>query len=313
VAGPASARSQAPWASGPALEAGPARELADRARTQVEASLAVLRSGGRLDLAPLAETAAAMVASLEADDALMAHALDPRPTGSDLARHMINVATFAIKIGMCVGFPREKLAAVGLAGLVHDVGVLSLPDRLADKTEDLTPEELQLLKQHPEAGARLIRAAGPEYQWLATVLAQEHEREDGSGYPKGLRGDDIHELAKVVAIADVYESLTHPRRYRRRVSPLEAVKEIITSERRAFADWVLKGLIRGLSTFPVGSLVRMNSKEIGRVRATNPAFPLRPVVEILGGASGEPLASPRVVDLAQNSLLYIVDSYTAEE
>ena len=279
----------------------------------MEANLATLRTGSGLDVAPLAETASAMVASLEADDALMAYALDPRPTGADLARHMVNVATFAIKIGMCVGFPREKLAAAGLAGLVHDVGILALPNRLGDKPEDLSAEELQLLKQHPEAGARLIRAAGPEYQWLATVVAQEHEREDGSGYPKGLGGDDIHELAKVVAIADVYESLTHPRPYRRRVSPLEAVKEIISSERRTFADWVLKGLIRGLSTFPVGSLVRLNSKEIGRVRATSPEFPLRPVVEILGGPSGEPLSSPRVVDLAQNSLLYIVDSYTPEE
>jgi HD-GYP domain-containing protein (c-di-GMP phosphodiesterase class II) len=279
----------------------------------VEINLAALRAGGGLDMAPLAETASAMVASLEAGDALMAHALDPRPTGADLARHMVNVAIFAIKIGMCVGFPREKLAAAGLAGLVHDVGILALPNRLGDKPETLSAEELQLLKQHPEAGARLIRAAGPEYQWLATVVAQEHEREDGSGYPKGLRAEDIHELAKVVAMADVYESLTHPRPYRRRVSPLEAVKEIISSERRTFADWVLKGLIRGLSTFPVGSLVRLNSKEIGRVRATNPAFPLRPVVEILGGPSGEPLPSPRMVDLSQNSLLYIVDSYAAEE
>ncbi len=285
----------------------------DRARTQLEKDLAAARSGGRLDLAPLADTASTMVASLHVDDALMAHALEPRTTGTDLGRHMVNVAIFAIKIGMCVGLSREKLAAVGLAGLVHDLGLVHLPAHVLDKSQELSKEEIELLKQHPEAGARMIRAAGPEYQWLATVVVQEHEREDGSGYPKGLRGDDIHELAKVVGIADAYESLTHPRPYRRRVSPLDAVKEIITTGRRTFADWVLKGLIRGLSTFPVGSLVRLNSKEIGRVRATNPAFPLRPVVEIMASPAGEPVGSPRVVDLAQNSLLYIVDSYSAEE
>ncbi len=212
-----------------------------------------------------------------------------------------------------VGEAGDGLEAVGLAGLVHDVGLVGLPGNLLDKPQGLSAEEQQLLLQHPEVGARIIRAAGPEYQWLATVVAQEHEREDGSGYPKGLRGEDIHELAKVVGIADVYEALTHPRPYRRRMSPLDAVKEIISLERRTFADWVLKGLIRGLSTFPVGSLVRLNSKEIGRVRATNPAFPLRPVVEIVAGPSGEAVAEPRVVDLSQNSLLFIVDSYTAEE
>ncbi len=293
--------------------AGAARELADGARTLVDKNLAALRAGGRLDLAPLAQIASALEARLEADDALMAIALDPRPTGTDLGRHMVNVAIFALKIGMSAGLAREKLAEVGLAGLVHDVGLLALPATLAEKAEQLSPEEIELLKQHPEKGANLIRAAGPEYHWLATLVAQEHEREDGSGYPKGLRGEDIQALAKVVGIADVYESLTHPRSFRRRVSPLDAVKEIITSERRGFADWVLKALIRGLSTFPVGSLVRLNSKEIGRVLGTNPAYPLRPVVEIVAGPSGEPLANHRVVDLSQNSLLYITESSTAGE
>ncbi len=292
---------------------GPTRELVERARLQLHGSLADPRRGAPLDLAPLAETAAALTDALEVDDAIMAHALEPRQTGPDLPRHMTNVAIFAIRIGMSAGFPREKLEAVGLAGLVHDVGVVTFPPEALDKPEELSREERQQLLQHPDAGARIIRAAGPEYQWLATVVAQEHEREDGSGYPKGLRGDDITELAKVVGISDVYEAITHPRPYRRRMSPLDAVKEIITSERRAFAEWVLKGLIRGLSTFPVGSLVRLNSREIGRVRSTNPAFPLRPVVEIVAGSSGEPLATPRVMDLSQNSLLYIVDSHTAEE
>jgi HD-GYP domain-containing protein (c-di-GMP phosphodiesterase class II) len=295
----------------PSPPAGPARELADGARALVDKNLAALRAGGRLDLASLAQTAAALVASLEEYDALMAIALDPHPTATELARHMLNVATFAIKIGMSAGLPREQLVQVGLAGLVHDVGLLALPAALAEKAEQLSPEEVESLKQHPEKGASIVRAAGPEYPGLATLVAQEHEREDGSGYPKGLRGDEIQALAKVLGIADAYESLTHPRPFRRRVSPLDAVKEIITSERRAFPDWALKALIRGLSTFPVGSLVRLNSKEIGRVVGTNPAYPLRPVVEIVAGASGEPPASSRVVDLAQNSLLYIVEAYTA--
>jgi HD-GYP domain-containing protein (c-di-GMP phosphodiesterase class II) len=284
-----------------------------RARAQLAQTLDTVRGGGAPELASLAETAAAFVASLEGDDNLMAHALNPRHVGPDLARHMSNVAVFAVKIGMCADFPLEKLVAVGLAGLVHDIGLATLPPDLLEKADGLTGADKESLTQHPERGARVIRAAGGNYGWLAVVVAQEHEREDGSGYPKGLRGEDIHELAKVIGIADVYEALTHPRAYRRRMSPLDAVKEIITSERRAFAEWALKGLIRGLSTFPVGSLVRLNSREIGRVKSTNPMFPLRPVVQVVAGAAGEPLATPRVVDLAQNSLMYIVDAYTADE
>jgi hypothetical protein len=90
--------------------------------------------------------------------------------------------------------------------------------------------------------------------------------------------------------------------------PFDAVKEIVTTHRNMFPTRILKGMIQGLSTFPVGSLVRLNSKEIVRVVATNPAFPMRPVVEIVAGPKGELQASPRRVDLAQNSLVYITDS-----
>jgi HD-GYP domain-containing protein (c-di-GMP phosphodiesterase class II) len=145
---------------------------------------------------------------------------------------------------------------------------------------------------------------------VAIVARHEQERQDGSGYPQGLKGDQIHEHAKVVGLADVYESLTHKRSYQKIRVPLDAVKEIVTTNRHMFPTRILKGLIQGLSTFPVGSLVRLNSKEIVRVVATNPAFPMRPVVEIIAGPKGERLASPRRVDLAQNSLVYITESAT---
>jgi HD-GYP domain-containing protein (c-di-GMP phosphodiesterase class II) len=154
----------------------------------------------------------------------------------------------------------------------------------------------------------MLQALGPEFERVAIVALHHHEREDGSGYPQGLKGDQIHEYAKIVGVADAYESLTHARPYQKMRVPIDAVKEIVTTNRHMFPTPILKGLIQGLSTFPVGSLVRLNSKEIVRVVATNPAFPMRPVVEIIAGPKGERLASPRRVDLAQNSLVYITDS-----
>ena len=142
---------------------------------------------------------------------------------------------------------------------------------------------------------------------------QEQEREDGSGYPHGLKGEQIHKYAKVVGLADMYESMTHARPFHRLRVPFEAVKEIMSAERGKFPNQILRGLIQGLSTFPVGSLVRMNSKEIARVTATNPASPLRPVVEILTGPMGDLLATPRRVDLAQNSLMFITDAASPDE
>ncbi|MGH7380431.1 MAG: hypothetical protein ACREJ7_09370, partial [Candidatus Methylomirabilales bacterium] len=109
-----------------------------------------------------------------------------------------------------------------------------------------------------------------------------------------------------------YESVTHPRPHRKAVVPFEAVREILTNERGRFSERALKGLLKGLSAFPVGSLVRLNTREVARVVTSNPAFALRPMVEVLFDAAGDRVQGRRI-DLARNSLLYIVDSVTVHE
>jgi HD-GYP domain-containing protein (c-di-GMP phosphodiesterase class II) len=250
-----------------------------------------------------------MVQSLATGDGLLAQAQEAAGAHLDLARHMVNVAIYALKIGQGMGCRDEELPWLGLAACLHDVGMVIVPRPILDKPEALSPDEMALVRQHPENGFRILRTLGPEFEWLANVSLQEHEREDGSGYPRGLSGDQIHEYAKIVGLADVYEALSHHRPYRRRSSPVDVVKELISGERRRFPDRIFKGFIRGLSAFPVGSLVRLNSMEVGRVVATNPALPLRPVVEVMQGPKGERLSPYRRLDLATNTLLYITGSY----
>jgi HD-GYP domain-containing protein (c-di-GMP phosphodiesterase class II) len=249
-----------------------------------------------------------LIGSLTREVGLVALALKEGETLLDLPQHLVNVAILAIKIGQGIGYGEEELQRLALAACLHDVGMTSIPRRILEKPGVLTPEELALIRQHPEQGFRMLQVLGPEFEWVAIVARHEQEREDGSGYPQGLKGDQIHEYAKIVGVADAYEALTHGRPYQKIRVPLDAVKEIVTTNRHMFPARILRGLIQGLSTFPVGSLVRLNSKEIVRVVATNPAFPMRPVVEIIAGPRGERLASPRRVDLAQNSLVYITDS-----
>jgi HD-GYP domain-containing protein (c-di-GMP phosphodiesterase class II) len=280
------------------------------ARQEVAPIVAALSSGKPCELGPLQAAVGGLLESLARGDELLALALEGSETLLDLPRHLVNVAILAIKIGQGIGYGEEELWRLALAACLHDVGMTSIPRRILEKSGALTPEELALIRQHPEQGFRMLKALGPEFEWVAIVARHEHERQDGSGYPQGLKGDQIHEYAKIVGVADAYEALTHARPYQKIRVPLDAVKEIVTTNRHMFPTRILKGLIQGLSTFPVGSLVRLNSKEIVRVVATNPAFPMRPVVEIIAGPSGERLASPRRVDLAQNSLVYITDSAT---
>jgi len=289
-----------------------AEVLSQQARQEVARIAEAASAGKPLNVGALQQVVADLIESLTREDGLLVQALRGSETYPNLPAHMVNVAILAVKIGQGIGYAEEDLRRLALAACLHEVGMASIPRRILEKVGAVTSDELALIRQHPEKGFRMLQALGPEFDWLATVALHEHEREDGSGYPQGLKGDAIHEYAKIVGLADMYESLTHARSYQKTRVPFDAVKEIMSTDRHMFPDRILKGLIQGLSTFPMGSLVRLNSKEIARVIATNPAFPLRPVVEVITGPQGERLPAPRRVDLSQNSLVYITDSATSD-
>jgi HD-GYP domain-containing protein (c-di-GMP phosphodiesterase class II) len=310
----AAAAPAAPRVAPPAVEVKPGQEdLYQGARQEVACAVEAAARGSLVTLKALEAVAQGLVESLATGDALLARALVGGESHLDLPTHMVNVAILAIKIGQGIGYRPEELRRLALAACLHDVGMITVPRAIMDKYGGLSPEELALLRHHPERSFQMLQALGPEYRWLATVALQEQEREDGSGYPHGLTGEQIHPYAKIIGLADMYESLTHERPHQRLRVPFEAVKEIMSADRNRFPNQILKGLIQGLSTFPVGSHVRLNSKEIARVVATNPAFPLRPVVEILTGPTGDPVSIRRRVDLAQSSLIYITDAASTEE
>ena len=299
-----------PGSSAPPVDV---KALYQGTRQAIARLVEALGAGESADLGALQAGIASLVKMLgQHENELLVQVLEGKETHFDLAGHMLNVAILAIKIGQGVGYGEEELQRLALAACLHDVGAVSVPHQLLEKSDDLTPDELAIMRQHPEKGFRMLQTLGPEFNWLALVALHEQEREDGSGYPQGLKGDQISEYAKITGLADVYESLTHGRVNQKRRVPFDAVKEIVGVNRHMFPHRMLKGLIQGLSTFPLGSLVQLNSKEIARVVATNPASPLRPVVEVLTDPRGDRLDPTRRVDLSQNSLLYITGASPME-
>jgi hypothetical protein len=232
-------------------------------------------------------------------------------SAEEAAEFLLQNLQAGVKFGLELGYTKEELRQLSLAALLHDVGMARLPEGLVEKNGPLNPGERASLARHSDEGAQIITGLGSEFTWLAEVIFQIHERVDGTGYPKALKGTEIHEYAQIVGLADVYESLVHHRPFRRRLSPLEALKEILSRERTAFPDRVLKALIQALSPYPVGSLVRLNTGEIGRVVAKDKDRPLRPVVEVLV-RGGKRLEESMVTDLSQSPLLNIQDSLAEE-
>ena len=296
---------------GDAVHQGPAALLSE-VESAVTGFLEAARAGEPLPLDALEGLASRLVDALAAGDDLVLKAMDGDGGEGSLAAHCAHVAIFAVRIAAGMDLPRSERVRAALAGLVHDVGMVRLPPDLAQVDRKLRVREREALERHPEEGFTILSALGPAYQWLAEVAQQEHEREDGSGYPRGLVRDEIGEIARIVALADIYQSLTHPRPHQPTLVPFDAVREMLTSQRGRFSERAMKGLMQGLSAFPVGSLVRLNTREVARVVAANPASPLRPVVEVLLDAAGDRVEGRRI-DLAKSGLQYIVDSVTVHE
>lgn len=227
--------------------------------------------------------------------------------------HSLNTAIIAIRIGIALDLEREKLEGLAIRAFFHDVGMLRVPVEVVQKKGELTPEEIALIKEHPKHGYDILRNVNSAHENLANVTYQEHERHDGSGYPQGLKNGDIFDCSLVIGVADIYAALVHPRPYRPRYLPFDAVKQIIITSKGKFPNNVMKALVNEFSTFPNGIYVRLNSMEVGRVISSYKIAPLRPVVEILYDAHGKKLAKAKTVDMFKEHILQIKEAFFTEE
>jgi hypothetical protein len=227
-----------------------------------------------------------------------------------LAFHQARVAVMALRIGANVGYDRRRLLPLGMAGALIDVGLWQVPETLLRRLDALAGDELNTYRSHPRLSAELIRRWGPPHESIPQAVLEHHEREQGQGFPQGLTGAAVDGDAKILGLADMYTGLTLPPTARPRLRPHEAVREIVKSRHEAFPSALIKALLSEISVFPPGTVVRLNTEEIGRVVAVNRNHPLRPRVEIMADSKGQRLPAPKTIDLSEAPFLYITGPVT---
>jgi len=141
------------------------------------------------------------------------------------ARHSAAVARYSRAIAQRAGYSRREEELVHIAALLHDIGKFILPDRILKANVPLTDEDWMLIKRHPQQGARVVSSLDG-YGPVAEIILAHHERIDGKGYPRGLAGDEIPELARIISVADTYDVMTARDSYRTPMSSYDAIKEL---------------------------------------------------------------------------------------
>ena len=284
-----------------------ATDLYRRAEQELTAVASAIQRQDPLEMVELSALAKDIAESIGRNDQLVVQAL-AGPSGSTLITNLVNVSILATKVGSGLGYYGEELQRLTLAGLLHDIGLFAVPQSIVTKSGRLTHEERTLIEQHPELGYQLVRTLGPEWEWLALVVRQAHERSHGRGYPNRLSGRDVHEMAQIIGAVDVFDALVTPRPYRRRFFPHEAVRELIVAERLAFPREIMKAVVEQLSAYPLGTLVRLTTGEIGSVVGINVQFPLRPIVAVDTDAAYGNGPEKREIDLSSSPLVSIIET-----
>lgn len=229
---------------------------------------------------------------------------------SYLSAHIANDVILTIGFARSLGFERNDLMGLGISAFFHDLGMSGF-EGISKKGQQLSQQEIEDIKQHPLRSAEIVRPIYSEK--IAAVVMDVHERENGQGYPRGLPGAQIHLWAKIIAVVDTYEALTHPRIFRPAYSPYEAMKMIIKKKDILFDDLVVKRFIDFMSIYPVGSLVNLNSGEVAIVIGSNFGSPTRPLVRVIINENKEIEEAGAVINLLEREFIYITGVLEADK
>lgn len=200
-------------------------------------------------------------------------------------QHCINVAVLSLVLGVALKLNKQELRDLCLGALLHDIGKTLVPKDILIKPAKLSEEEYKIIKEHSYKGYDYLRVSSDITGPARIISAQHHERVDGKGYPKGLSGDDIYKLTKIVSIADVYDALTSDRPYRPAMPPNEALEYIMANGDSQFDYEMVKLFVTKIVPYPVGTLVKLSNDKIAVVKEVTPKFPLRPKVQVINDDS----------------------------
>ena len=269
-------------------------------QTAMREALAAVRANRTLDARSLEQAVGSMTESVLRNPDAMLLFSRLREKGDYTQSHAIDVAVYMTSFGRFLQLPVERISLLGYLGLMQDIGKLRVPDEIIAKRDRLTAMEYEQAKKHVEHSVDIIGATPGLPGQLAELVPLHHERHDGSGYPKGLKGKDIGMLGSIAAIVDVFDALTTRRPYAEAVSPSTALSMLYKWRGTFFDAGLVEQFIRCIGIFPLGSVVELNSGEIGIVIAQNTEKRLQPRVMVIRDANGNPLKPQKLLDLSRS-------------
>ncbi|MGE5630464.1 MAG: HD-GYP domain-containing protein [Caulobacteraceae bacterium] len=277
------------------------------ARISIKNAMDSIRYGNSLDVKPIRNSVGKMIDELMNVKDTMVNLQDIKSTDQYTFSHSVNVCVLSLITGISMNYDEGKLKELGIGAMLHDVGKVRIPTEILNKPGSLTAEEFEIVKKHTSIGYELLKKSKELSTYASYIALAHHERYDGEGYPLGLRGEEIHELARIVSIADVYDALTSDRVYKKRINVNEAVEYLIGMGDHQFDYSIVRKFIEHITIYPPGTCVLLNDGEKAIVVDVNKKYPNRPIIRILIDKEGIAPKDPIEIDLTKNNSLIITE------
>jgi HD-GYP domain-containing protein (c-di-GMP phosphodiesterase class II) len=274
-----------------------AREAHDQTSTAISKFFAKLRTGETPDVGSVQRTIDPMIDSITRNEDALSWLTRMKRKDDYIYDHSLASAVWALIFGKHLGLPKEDLRVVAMGSVFMDVGKTKVPRKLLTKRSPLTEEEMALMKAHVQHGVDIVSAMDGVDPRVIDMVQHHHERYNGTGYPRGLSGNEIPIFAKIAGIIDTYDAMTTSRPYAKPVSTYSAVRELNKLAGVEFPAEVVEQFVQAIGVFPVGTLVELNTGEVGVVVAQNSVRRLRPKVMLILDRDKEKLRDFPIVDL----------------
>lgn len=219
---------------------------------------------------------------------------------ADNYTYMHSMAVCALMVGLArqMGLTEDQTLLAGKAGLFHDMGKANIPGSILNKPGQLSEDEFEIVRYHPEVGYRLLLTAKGIEPSTLQVCLEHHEKMDGTGYPRGKKGEQISIYSRMAAICDVYDAVTSNRPYKPGWDPAAAIHKM-AGWTGHFDGRIFQAFVKTVGIYPVGSLVRMESQRLGVVQEQGDGSLLQPKIRVFYSLKNNAYIQPEVIDLSK--------------
>ncbi len=279
------------------VEVHKAAQLVNRMRGEVTTLFTEVRMGKAMEVDQVLPFVEEVSASVQRNSVALVSLARLKTKDDYTFMHSVSVCALMVALSRQIGLGEEETRQAGVAGMLHDIGKMAIPLDILNKPGSLTDNEFAVVRRHPEQGFAMLSECKGLGEVPLDVCLHHHEKMDGSGYPKGLSGEQITRMARMGAICDVYDAITSTRAYKQAWDPSASIQRM-SQWKGSFDPELFQSFVRCIGIYPVGTLVKLESGKMGVVIDQNPRSLIKPRVKVFYSTTTGMPVNRYVLDLA---------------